>query len=116
MGVGGSKVTLEEQMKQNKRQINKAIRELEREKRQLENQERKLINDIKANAKKGQMNAVKIMAKDLVRTRKYQQKFLEMKAQLQGVNLQLQVMSTTADIYNLIIHSVLSKVFLTFVS
>lgn len=82
-------------MKINKRMISKAIRELDREKRQLEMNEKKLISDIKTMAKKGQMNSVKIMAKDLVRTRKYQSKFLEMKAHLQGVSLQLQTMKST---------------------
>lgn len=95
MGQGKSKISLEEQMKINQRAIKSAIRELDREKRQLENAERKLIADIKVNAKKGQMQSVKIMAKDLVRTRKYQSKFLEMRAQLQGVSLQLQTMKST---------------------
>jgi hypothetical protein len=36
MGQGGSKLTLEEEMKINQRHIKKAIRELDREKRQLE--------------------------------------------------------------------------------
>lgn len=95
MGLHNSKLSLQEQMRINKRAINKAIRELDRERNQLLNQEKKLINDIKAMAKKGQMNSVKIMAKDLVRTRKYQQKFMEMRCQLQGVNLRLQTMKST---------------------
>merc|ERR1712043_107493 len=36
-------------------------------------------------AKAGQMDAVKIMAKDLVRTRKYVKKFMLMRANIQGV-------------------------------
>ena len=40
---------------------------------------------------------VKIMAKDLVRTRKYVNKFFKMKAQLQAVSLKLQTMKTTVD-------------------
>jgi len=35
--------------------------------------------------------ACKIMAKDLVRTRRYIQKFYEMKTQLQAVSLRIQV-------------------------
>merc|ERR1740124_685955 len=35
-------------------------------------------------AKAGQMDAVKIMAKDLVRTRQYVKKFMLMKANIQG--------------------------------
>merc|ERR1719387_2257091 len=45
-------------------------------------------------AKQNQVASVKIMAKDLVRNRKYQTKFIEMKAQLQGVSLQLQTMKS----------------------
>lgn len=95
MGGVQAKLSMDEQMKIHKKQINGAIRELEREKNKLATNERKLIADIKANAKKNQMNAVKIMAKDLVRCRKYQSKFLEMKTHLQGVNLQLQTMKST---------------------
>jgi len=95
MGAKNSKLTLQEQMRINKRQINKAIRELDREKNALVTQEKKLIGEIKAMAKKGQMNSVKIMAKDLVRTRKHQAKFMEMRCQLQGVNLRLQTMKST---------------------
>jgi len=95
MGVKGSKLSLQEQMRINKRQINKAIRELDRERNNLGMQEKKLITEIKAMAKKGQMNSCTILAKDLVRTRNYQQKFMEMRCQLQGVNLRLQTMKST---------------------
>merc|ERR1719446_1456277 len=37
-------------------------------------------------AKQGQMDAVKIMAKDLVRTRKYVKKFMLMRANIQAVS------------------------------
>jgi len=95
MGAQNSKLTLQEQMRINKRAINKAIRELDREKQQLSMQEKKLIAEIKTMAKKGQMNSCKILAKDLVRTRKHQQKFMEMRCQLQGVNLRMQTMKST---------------------
>lgn len=35
---------------------------------------------------------MKIMAKDLVRTRKYQKKFMLMKANIQGVSLKIQTL------------------------
>merc|ERR1719420_1404075 len=94
MGGSGSKMTLEEQLRENKRAIDRAIRELDRERNQLQSQEKKLINDIKSAAKKSQMGSVKIMAKDLVRTRKYQQKFLQSKSQLQGIQLRLQTLKS----------------------
>ncbi|RKO94864.1 hypothetical protein CAUPRSCDRAFT_9648, partial [Caulochytrium protostelioides] len=55
-------------------------------------QEKKLIVDIKKTAKANQMNACKVMAKDLVRTRRYIQKFYQMRTQLQAVSLRIQTM------------------------
>merc|ERR1719230_2126165 len=45
-------------------------------------------------AKQGQMDAVKIMAKDLVRTRKYVKKFMLMKANIQAVSLKIQTLKS----------------------
>ena len=95
MGAGESKLTLEEQQKENKQLIRKACRELNREKNALERQEKKTVSDIKTAAKKGQMSSVKIMAKDLVRNRKYQTKFMEMQSNLQGVQLKMRTMQTS---------------------
>ena len=72
----GRKVPLKEVLRKNKREINKAVRELDRERANLEKQEQKLVADIKKYAKDGQMGPVKIMAKDLVRTRTYITKFI----------------------------------------
>lgn len=49
------------------------------------------MQDIKKNAKNGQMGAVKVQAKDLVRTRRYIQKFYQMRTQLQAISLRIQV-------------------------
>ncbi|KAK9721716.1 ESCRT-III subunit protein did4 [Basidiobolus ranarum] len=83
-----------ELLRQHQRALNKAQRELDRERSKMEQQEKKLIADIKKNAKAGQMNACKIMAKDLVRTRKHVQKFYQMKTQLQAVSLRIQTLSS----------------------
>ncbi|KAH1240534.1 Vacuolar protein sorting-associated protein 2 1 [Glycine max] len=48
--------------------LDKSIREIERERLGLQNQ-KKLIVEIKKNAKQAQMGAVRMMAKDLIRTR-----------------------------------------------
>ncbi|KAJ3097416.1 Charged multivesicular body protein 2A [Phlyctochytrium bullatum] len=66
----GSRKTPAELLKQHQRALEKAQRELDRERTKLEQQEKKLIADIKKSAKANQMNACKIMAKDLVRTRR----------------------------------------------
>ncbi|KAI9143474.1 Snf7-domain-containing protein [Paraphysoderma sedebokerense] len=88
----GKRKTPAEMLKQHQRALNKAVRDLDREKQKLEQQEKKLIMDIKKTAKAGQMNATKIMAKDLVRTRKYVQKFYQMRTQLQAVGLRIQTL------------------------
>ena len=72
------------------------IRELDRERTQLERQEKKLVVDIKKMAKSGQMDAVKIMAKDLVRTRGFVKKFILMKANIQGIALKIQTLKSQA--------------------
>jgi charged multivesicular body protein 2A len=91
----GQKLTLKEQMKRNERALKKAIRGLEREKNQLERNQKKLIADIKKNAKAGQMGAVNIMAKDLVRSKRFVQKMIEMRSHLWGVQQRMNEMKST---------------------
>lgn len=88
----GKKKTPEEMLKQNQRALNRAMRDLDRERQKMENQEKKVIADIKKYAKMGQMDAVKVMAKDLVRTRRYVKKFIMMKANIQAVSLKIQTL------------------------
>lgn len=57
-------------------------------------QEKRLISDIKKFAKQQQMGSVKIMAKDLVRTRQYITKFIEMRSHLNGASLKLQTVKS----------------------
>ncbi|KAJ2727146.1 ESCRT-III subunit protein did4 [Coemansia sp. Benny D115] len=90
----GKRKTPQELLRQNQRALARAQRELDRERTKMEAQEKKLIADIKKSAKAGQINACKIMAKDLVRTRRYIQKFYKMKTSLQGVSLRIQTMSS----------------------
>jgi charged multivesicular body protein 2A len=87
----GKRLTPAERLRQHQRSLEKAQRELDRERTKLEQQEKKLISDIKKSAKAGQMPACKVMAKDLVRTRRHVQKFYQMKTQLQGIALRIQV-------------------------
>ncbi|CAG2100728.1 unnamed protein product [Medioppia subpectinata] len=88
----GKKKTPEELLRQNQRALNKAVRDLDRERTKMEAQEKKLIADIKKMAKDNQMDAVKIMAKDLVRTRRYVKKFILMKANIQAIALKVQTL------------------------
>ncbi|KAK1152073.1 charged multivesicular body protein 2a [Acipenser oxyrinchus oxyrinchus] len=85
--------TPEEMLRQNQR-LTRAMRDLDRERQRLEQQEKKIIADIKKMAKQGQMDAVKIMAKDLVRTRHYVKKFIMMRANIQAVSLKIQTLKS----------------------
>ena len=76
------------------------IRELDKERTQLERQEKKLVVDIKKMAKSGQMEAVKIMAKDLVRTRNFIKKFILMRANIQAISLKVQTLKSQAAMAN----------------
>ena len=76
------------------------MRELDRERTQLERQEKKLVVDIRKMAKSGQMEAVKIMAKDLVRTRAFVKRFILMRANIQGIALKVQTLKSQAAMAN----------------
>nr|ACO10416.1 Charged multivesicular body protein 2a [Caligus rogercresseyi]ACO11452.1 Charged multivesicular body protein 2a [Caligus rogercresseyi] len=90
----GRKMTPDEMLRKNQRALNKAMRELDRERSKMEQQEKKIIADIKKMAKAGQMDAVRIMAKDLVRTRRYVKKFMLMRANIQAVSLKIQTLKS----------------------
>mmetsp|Transcript_49934 Transcript_49934/g.128493 ORF Transcript_49934/g.128493 Transcript_49934/m.128493 type:complete len:211 (-) Transcript_49934:587-1219(-) len=92
----GKKKNPREMMREYKRLLNRGVRDLERERNHLMQQEKKIIAEIKKMAKAGQNEAVKIMAKDLVRTRSHITKFYKLKSQLQAVELRLQTMQSTA--------------------
>ncbi|KKY17835.1 putative snf7 family protein [Phaeomoniella chlamydospora] len=86
----GKRMTPAERLRKHQRALEKTQRELDRERVKLENQEKKLVQDIKKSAKSGQIGAAKIQAKDLVRTRRYIQKFYQMRTQLQAISLRIQ--------------------------
>jgi len=96
----GRKKTPDELLRQNQRALNKAMSELDRERAKMEQQEKKIIADIKKMAKQGQMDAVKIMAKDLVRTRRYVKKFMLMRANIQAVSLKIQTLKSQSAMAN----------------
>jgi charged multivesicular body protein 2A len=106
----GPKKTLKEIIREQKRMVDRSIRQLDREKTQLERQEKKLISDIKISAKKNQMGAVKIMAKDLVRIRRSQIKFTNLVAQLRGMSLQMTEMASTQALAQSMAHATRSMI------
>ncbi|KAI1720123.1 snf7 domain-containing protein [Ditylenchus destructor] len=90
----GKRKTPQELLRQNQRALNKAMRELDRERQRLEMSEKKIIADIKKMAKMNQMDSVRVMAKDLVRTRQHVKKFVMMRANIQAVSLKVQTLKS----------------------
>lgn len=80
-----------ERMRKHQRSLEKTIRELVNERKKMQSQESKLKTDIKKSAKEGHMGAVRIQAKDLVRTRRYIDKFQAMETQMTAIKLRIQV-------------------------
>eukprot|EP01138_Halocafeteria_seosinensis_P000442 gb/GECG01000456.1/.p1 GENE.gb/GECG01000456.1/~~gb/GECG01000456.1/.p1 ORF type:complete len:241 (+),score=55.39 gb/GECG01000456.1/:1-723(+) len=95
MGNQAAKPTLEEQIRENKKQIRRGIREIDRERTRMERQKKQLEQDMRRYAKEGQTGPVRVMAKDYVRTKNNIDKFYNMRSQLQGVQTQIQTMSST---------------------
>jgi len=86
----GRTETPAEKMRRTQRTLNKAMRELDKERQKLEVQEKKLVTDIRKSAQEGKLGACKVMAKDLIRTRRYNQRFRDIRTNLQGVSLNMQ--------------------------
>uniref|UniRef100_A0A0A9VWZ6 Charged multivesicular body protein 2a n=1 Tax=Lygus hesperus TaxID=30085 RepID=A0A0A9VWZ6_LYGHE len=61
----------------------------------MKNQEAKLLPEMKRCARNNEIKSVRIMAKDLIRMRSFQDRFLELQAQLKAISLQMQTMAST---------------------
>ncbi|KAJ7057902.1 vacuolar sorting protein DID4 [Mycena amicta] len=88
----GWRVTPAERLKQYQRALAKAQYELERERNKLAASEKKLIADIKRSARDGQLLACRVMARDLLRNRRYVANFYQMGTRLQAVSLHVQTL------------------------
>jgi len=96
----GKRKTPEQMLRENQRLLKKTIRDLDRERAKMEQQEKKIIADIKKMAKDGQMDAVKVMAKDLVRSKRYVKKFIMMKTNITAVSLKIQTLKSQSAMSN----------------
>jgi len=93
--IFGHSKTPKEILRENQRKLKRAIRDIDRERVKLQNQEKQIIVDIRKMATQGQINAARIMAKDLVRTRNHVTHFYTLKSQLQAVSLRIQTLQST---------------------
>lgn len=101
MGFPFSKPTAAENLRRSKREITRCIRELDREQARLECEEQRLTRDIRKVAKKGEMSSARIMAHDIVRIRRHQTRFYQMRSQLHAVSLKLETMKSTSSVSEL---------------
>lgn len=93
--IFGKRKTPAEMLRENKRMIDRAIRDLDRERISLQTQEKKMVTEIKKMAKENQMEAVKVMAKSVVRNRNAVTKLFHLKTQLQAVSLRMAELKST---------------------
>ncbi len=85
------KPDVKQQVRESQREMRKGEREIQREIATLQMQEKKMIAEIKAAAKTGNQNVIKIQAKALVRLRAQIAKLQASVAQLKGVSTQMTV-------------------------
>ena len=94
----GDKKTVKQIIREQKRINNRSIRELDRELNRIKREEKKAQNEMKRLAKQGQMQAVKHLAKDIVRMKDSQTKFIKLKAELRSLSAQMDNMAATAQL------------------
>lgn len=87
--------TPKEMMEETLKIIRKSMRELDRESQSMDREENKLRIEIKAHAKKGELDMVQIKAKNMVRTRTAKKKFALAKGKLQDLSVSIKTMSST---------------------
>ncbi|KAG0306488.1 Vacuolar protein-sorting-associated protein 24 [Dissophora globulifera] len=92
------KRTPEEMVRKWRRDINGQQRALDRQKRDIEAEEAKTKQMVKQMAKKGDVKMCKILAKELVRSRRQKDRIVTSKAQLNSISMQLQHQLATLKI------------------
>ena len=88
------KKTPQEIIREQKLNISHSIREIQREIKRLEREEKRLTNEIKRMAKAGRTGTVRVVAADLVKTKKQIDKLETVVAQLNSTKMKLTEMSS----------------------
>lgn len=94
MGTGGSKPTLKEEIRENTRMLDRAIRELDRERTRLEREKRSLEAALRKSASTGENTALKMQARDYVRSKAAITKLYGMRTQLSSLKSRLATMQS----------------------
>ncbi|KAF4676802.1 hypothetical protein FOL47_004973 [Perkinsus chesapeaki] len=84
-----------EQARAWQRSLRSEMRKIDRECGKMEREEKKVEVEIKALARKKEMSSVRILAKEIIRTRKTRERMLTAKAQMNSVSMQLQQAAMT---------------------
>ena len=80
---------IKEQIREQKRSVDRSKRSLEREAKKLERERKKMLAQIKKMAEKGQTTGAKMLAKDIVRSKNQQAKLEQFIGQLNAVSLRI---------------------------
>ena len=91
-------IPVKEQIKIQKRSVDRSRRTLEREAKKLERERKKMLAQIKKLAEKGQTTGAKMMAKDIVRSKAQQAKLEQFVGQLNAVSLRIGSCSTLNEL------------------
>ncbi|KAF4759165.1 Charged multivesicular body protein 3 [Perkinsus olseni] len=84
-----------EQARAWQRSLRSEMRKIDRECGKMEREEKKVELEIKSLAKKKEVTSVRILAKEIVRTRKTRDRMLTAKAQMNSISMQLQQAAMT---------------------
>ena len=82
-------IPVKDQIKMQKRSVDRSKRVLEREAKKLERERKKMLTQIKKLAEKGQTQGAKMLAKDIVRAKTQQAKLEQFIGQLNAVSLRI---------------------------
>jgi len=96
--VLGSTVTLEQVVGEKQRHLARVVRELDWERKRIEREERKLVPEMKALARDGHMQAVKMQARGLMRARRQYTQLVKTRTQMQAVSSQLSALKSTHQV------------------
>ncbi len=80
---------LKDQIREQKRSVDRSKRSLEREAKKLERERKKMLTQIKKMAQKGQITGAKMLAKDIVRSKTQQAKLEQFVGQLNAVSMRI---------------------------
>ena len=87
-------VPVKEQIREQKRNVDRSMRGIEREMKKLKREEEKIIREMKKMGKNGQEKAAKTLAKDVVRTRTQVSKMNDFCGNLKAVSLRLSTVTS----------------------